>query len=327
MIDGVEIVKPIWVKPEELEQFKWAEKLENKPLYWHIRSLCQEHPSVFLAHAASDSSRTSSSKKLGLETHCARLANEFNLLGINAFLPMHAVPLSAFAQAMAKRGAPISIYLSEEKEKIKLTFLGANGGLFDTRDFANQKPKEPTGKLGVTGATKVLEGYIFDISTLADMAAESSAGYKKLQIPFSLIKELIEENSSLGSISEKENGQFSAKISADGQKIKIFDEKNQKIDARAIAETIFSYLKKERFANGSVIGPEAMPGQVAEDEDFVEVFSLEELHYQGAYADLLLGWWEDGTLSHQGCSSFGDALVTALYFMEGVNSGYFNGGQ
>ncbi len=316
MMENIKIVEPMVLAPEDLTEFKWGEKIENRLLYWHLIEECQMHPTIFLAH---DVPQEDSS----LEIHFNNLAKEFNNIGINAFMPMHPVPLSAFAQVMAKKAAPISIYLTEVENKLKLTFLGSNGALFDERNFRRQKPKEAVVKPAVIGATNIIDDYISDLSALADTTAETNAQYKELLLPFPEIKEGTIKNTNLKSLTESPSGQFSASINSDGQSIEIFNEKSEKIEAKVMAKTIYNYLGSERFASGTVIGPSPLCDKMVENEDFLRVEDKTQLHYNGAYTDLLLGWWHDGTISHQGCSSFGDTLVTALYFIEAVNAGYF----
>jgi hypothetical protein len=44
------------------------------------------------------------------------------------------------------------------------------------------------------------------------------------------------------------------------------------------------------------------------------------MSYHAGFSDLLVGWWNDGVLAHQGSSCFGDAILTAIYYLEAHRS-------
>ncbi len=110
-------------------------------------------------------------------------------------------------------------------------------------------------------------------------------------------------------------------ISPDGQALWLNDRKRGNIAATEIAAVITSYLVKERLASGTVVGPRELQLQVAEPPEFMTVSgSSFDMNYHAGFADLLVGWWDNGIIAHQGSSCFGDAVLTAIYYLEALRS-------
>lgn len=313
MILETDKLGPICIEADSAESLKWSELPENMLFFRHICKLCSDYPSIFLAYSA-----TKDVKDIAQIT-----AHGFTELGINVFMAPYAVPICAFSQAVALRNAPIGIYLSKDDKHrgILLTAIASHGGLFDLRDVNNEKTTLNLSKTGVIGETNMTDAYIENLAGLADSGIEPGIGFKEIRIPFPHIDELIKthKNAQILNVSDK-NG-LTATIGDDGQQLTITDTRGLIVSTEKIASSIMTYLQKERLARGTIIGQSPLLNQVIDEENYIEVKdSIYSLHFFAASCDLLLGWWPNGVIAHQGSSCFGDGILSAIYYIEAQRS-------
>ena len=303
-------LEPILFRLDEANELLWSEKPENREFFFHICNMCKNYPSIFLAYSASAMAML----KAG-ET-----AEGFSKLGINVFMPAEPVPLCAFSQAMTVRSAPLGLYLSTDdtRKLLKLTAISSHGGYFDSQDILSEKPQIKKDKTGVIGQTEMLNGYVNNLINLSDKYIEKGDYFAKLDIPFPALQKMLSEKEAPEILLKRNVIGYSAEVSDDGQKLTIFDQNNNKLPTSQIASIILKYLLKERFASGTVIGPTPLPDQEITEENYIEVSTVSDMAFNAGFTDLLLAWWHDGTIAHQGSSCFGDALLTAVYFLEAI---------
>ena len=76
------------------------------------------------------------------------------------------------------------------------------------------------------------------------------------------------------------------------------------------------------MASGTIVGPAGKVKGIP--EGIGEILEIEgscfDMNYHAGFADLLIGWWEDGTIAHQGSGCFGDAYLSAIYLLESWRS-------
>ena len=289
----------------------WAEIPANIQFYRHVRNVCNSFPSVVLARSA----------RPGLESLAADIAAGLIACGINVFMPPQAAPVCALSQAIGARNLPIALYLDADEQVANLTLaaLSSHGGPFDQQDILTA-PFGRSGKSGVAGETDIERAYVNNLAGLADQFIEDGIGFSELVIPFAGLLERLRENPALKILFQEDSGGPKAIVSPDGQSLIIIEKGGRQLQTTEIASFITSYLVEDRLAAGTILGP---TGQV---HDFARSFAgLETLEVEdsqtdflqhASFIDLLIGWWHDGLIAHQGSSCFGDAILTAVYYLE-----------
>jgi len=298
---------------EECLSMKWALRPENVVFKNYIFSVCKEFPSLILTSSAA----------AGLSQPLAEIAESLISSGINVFMPPDPTPICALSQALSSRSMQLGLYLDcdEKCQNLTLTALANHGGPPDERDVTEEAGPLP-GRTGVAGTTEVERYYASNISGLADRFIESGAGFRSIKIPFTSLEERLRSMPELQILFESDREGPQAAISDDGQVLILTDKNGVQISAKQIVSTIAEYLVKERHASGAIVGPEAVFSHAnAEDIETVKVEgSLFDMNYHAGYANLLLGWWDNGAIAHQGSSPFGDAILTAIYYLEALRS-------
>lgn len=291
---------------------KWAQRPENQAFYRHMINVCRDFPSLLLAYSA----------ETGMPEIAAEISRSLLDTGINVFLPAEAVPICAFSQSMGARQMPLGLYLSYDRE-LKLYVMAAltnHGGPIDEKDVIDQKPEilERNGVLGTTDYDRI---YLNSLTGFADPFIESGRGLKKLEIPFPQLWEKMQQQPELGILLDSDPAGITAKISTDGQAVSFLAADGSAIEHEKVCQTILEYLVKERMAAGTVAGPAGRVQPAIAEGEIIEVEgSLFDLNYQAAFSDLLIGWWDNGVIAHQGSSCFGDGILTTIYYLEALRS-------
>lgn len=299
---------PAIFKREAVADQKWAEQPENALFYRHIRNICKVFPTLLLAYAA----------RPGLAELAASLTEGFLQCGINVFMPAAASPICSLSQALGARALPIGLYLDgdETLENLSLTALSSHGGPFSEKDIFDG-PVLPVEKIGVAGVTELDSYYAKNLAGLADRFIEKGVGFAAFEIPFAVLEARLRETDGLGILFQRDPYGPTARVSPDGQGLIITDKSGKSIAAAEIAATITAYLIKERLASGTVFGPVSEISNIASNGEVISVDgSLFDMNYKACFADLLIGWWHNGIIAHQGSSCFGDAILSAIYFLE-----------
>ncbi|MDD3000921.1 MAG: hypothetical protein PHF29_04140 [Candidatus Riflebacteria bacterium] len=313
MILETDKLGPICIEAEDAKSLKWSDMPENMLFFRHICKLCSTYPSIFLSYSATK----------GVKDIAQITAQGFTEIGVNVFMAPYAVPICAFSQAIALRNAPIGLYISkDEKERgFLLTAITSNGGLFDLRDISNEKSNLNLGRTGVIGETNMTDAYIENLAGLADSGIEPGIGFKNIRIPFPHIDALIKTHKSAQILNISDKNGLTAIVGDDGQQLTITDANGSIVSAEEIASKIMTYLQKERFARGTIIGQTPLANQEIDEENYIEVKdSIYSMHFFAASCDLLLGWWPNGVIAHQGSSCFGDGILSAIYYIEALRS-------
>ncbi|HNS09510.1 MAG TPA: hypothetical protein PKN29_07405 [Candidatus Ozemobacteraceae bacterium] len=288
----------------------WAELPENLQFYRHLRNVCHGFPSTVLAYAA----------RPGLAELAAGIAEGLMTCGINVFMPPQAVPVCALSQALGARNLPIGLYLDGDAglENLTLSALSSHGGPFDEQDVQTA-PFGRGSKNGVAGETDLDRSYISNLAGLADQFIENGIGFSSLVIPFPTIEEKLRDNESLKILFQNDPSGPRAEIGPDGQSLQIFDRDGRQIAPEQVARDIAAYLVGERLASGSVLGPAGQVQGFPDSLEYIEVDGVAiDLNHRASFADLLIAWWPDGIISHQGSSCFGDAILSAIYYLEAL---------
>lgn len=308
-------MKPLYpavFKADEAFALKWAERSENQAFYRHIVNLCYDFPSLFLAWSG----------ETGMPEIAAELSRSLLDKGINVFVPQHAVPLCAFSQAMGTRQMPLGLYLSYDRNLnlYSLAALTNHGGPVDEKDILDFPPKKIE-RSGVLGTTDYDAAYLNSLAGLADQFIEDGPGLRSLKTPFADLEEKMRLRPELKILFTADPNGLDAIISTDGQGLTLKDRNGVELDAASVCSTIIDYLVNERLAAGTVVGPAGRVKPATEDGEVVAIEgSVYDMNYHAAFADLLIGWWSDGTMAHQGSSCFGDALLSAIYYLEAQRS-------
>jgi hypothetical protein len=303
---------PVKFSGPEAVSFKWAERPENKAFYHHLINVCQDFPSVLMAYSADS----------GAAETAAELSHSIIDSGINVFLPSEPVPICAFSQSIGARQVPIGLYLSAASEtgSFTLAALTNHGGPIDEQDVLEAEPKK-NDRSGVMGTTEYDRIYLNNLAGFADQFIEDGPGFKDLKIPFPTLEEKMKEIPELKILFERDPDGPEATISPDGQGIIIRQSSGKIITSEVLSEMIAKYLVKERHAAGSIVGPAGKVKPADINGEVVEVDgNLFDMNYQAGFSDLLIGWWQDGVIAHQGSSCFGDGILTALYYLEALRS-------
>ncbi len=302
---------PATFKAADVERQHWAEIPANIQFYRHVRNVCNGFPSVVLAWSA----------RPGLESLAAGIAEGLMNSGINVFMPPQAAPICALSQAIGARNLPIALYLDADEQVANLTLaaLSSHGGPFDQQDILTA-PFGRSGKSGVAGETDIERAYVNNLAGLADQFIENGTGFSELEIPFSALLDRLHENPALKILFQQDPEGPKAIVGHDGQTLTIIEKDGRQMQTTEIASFITSYLVEDRMAAGTLLGP---TGQV---HDFARSFagletieiddSLTDFHHRASFIDLLIGWWHNGLIAHQGGSCFGDAILTAVYYLE-----------
>jgi hypothetical protein len=268
---------------------------------------------VILAYSAAD----------GLADFAATLTESLLSLGINVFAPEEASPVCSLAQALTSRSIPHGLYLDrvDNGSMLSLSLLAGHGGPLDEKDILNQPPAEKAAKSGLAGSTELVRYYVNNLAGLVDRYVESGHGFREIHIPFSAVDRRLRELSELGIIFEKDPDGLAAYVSNDGQSLQLVDKNGHNLDTSIIAAEITRYLVEERLASGTIVGP---AGQISDFSTGCETLGVEggafDMSYRAGFTDLLVGWWGNGVCAHQGSSCFGDAILTAIYYLEAHRS-------
>ncbi len=308
-------MKPLYpaiFKAEDAFALKWSQHPENQTFFRHIMNICQDFPSLLLAYSA----------ETGMPEIAAEISRSLLDSGINVFLPSEAVPICAFSQSMGARQMPLGLYLDYDRE-LQLYVMSAltnHGGPIDEKDVIDKKPEIST-RTGVLGTTDYDRIYLNSLTGFADPFIEPGRGLKKLEIPFPQLWEKMQQQSELSILFKPDPDGLTARISPDGQAVSLFAPDGSPIDHEKVCHTILEYLVKERMAAGTVAGPVGRVQPASADGEIIEVEgALFDLNYQAAFSDLLIGWWDNGVIAHQGSSCFGDGILTTIYYLEALRS-------
>lgn len=297
---------------EECLSMKWSLRPENIGFRNYIFSVCREFPSLILASSAAP----------GLSQPLAEIAEGLISAGINVFMPPDPVPLCALSQAVSSRSMQLGLYLDcdENCQNLTLTALAKHGGPPDERDVV-EEAAALAGRTGVAGTTEIERYYANNISGLADHFIESGPGFRSIEIPFISLEERLRSMPELQILFESDRDGPQASISADGQALILTDKKGVPIPAEEIASVVVNYLVKERHASGTIVGPAGALKNLTGD---IEIMPVEgesfDMNYHAGFSNLLIGWWNNGSIAHQGSSPFGDAILTAIYYLEALRT-------
>lgn len=302
---------PAIFSAEHLNAMKWADRPENVAFKNYLFNACREFPSLILA----SSSRPGMSEALGA------VAEGLIGIGINVFMPPDPSPICAVSQAVSSRNIQMALYLDADVscENFTLYVLTKHGGPPDEKDVCEAQPL-PGGRTGVAGTTELDRYYASNVSALADHFIESGRGFSSIAIPFPVLEERLRSMPELSALFEHDPNGPAASVSADGQILQLTDRNGRIISPEQVAARIAKYLIKERLAAGTIVGPEKLAALPEEVETLKIAGSSFDMNYHAGFADLLIGWWSDGTMAHQGSSCFGDAILTAIYYIEALRS-------
>ncbi|KAF1079656.1 MAG: hypothetical protein GQF41_3971 [Candidatus Rifleibacterium amylolyticum] len=309
-------MKPLYpaiFNESQASRLAWAELPENRIFYNHLLNSCRTFPSLILAYSAAE----------GLPDLAATITESLLSAGINVFLPAEAAPVCSLSQALTSRNMPHSLYLDRvgDDSMLTLTLLASHGGPLDEKDILDAQPAVPPQKSGLAGTTELDRYYVNNLSGLVDRFIEDGPGFKDIEIPFSGLEKSLREAADLSILFESDPNGPSVRVSRDGQGLQIIDKSGRAVEAGEIAGDIARYLVKERFASGTIIGP---AGQVSDFSTGCETLGVAgssfDMSYHAGFSDLLVGWWDDGVFAHQGSSCFGDAILTAIYYLEAHRS-------
>lgn len=309
------LLYPAIFAEKQAEGLKWGALPENTRFFRHVLNIRNSFPSLILA---------SSAAKGCLETATV-IAQGLLECGINVFQPAYSSPVCALTQGLAERNMPLGLYLDKKNnsDKYALYAISRHGGLFDEKDILEGDTPLKIGKTGVLGTTELNLYYLKNLAGFADRHIEPGIAFSELEIPFIGLKELAQKTSGLEILCQKDDSGPSAVISADGQRLTIIDKARGQLKPKEIAGTIAKYLVSERSAYGTIISnsSEACDFDTGCEtmgiNDMGEFNSL-NLAYEAAFTDMLLLWAPDGVIAHRGSSCFGDALLTAVYYLEAL---------
>jgi hypothetical protein len=308
-------MKPLYpaiLNPDEAISLKWTQRSENRSFFNHILRVCHDFPSLLFAYSETDNAKAIA----------AEISRSLLDLGINVFLPAQAVPLCAFSQSVSARQVPIGLYLTLNPDTgyYNLLAITNHGGPIDENDV-NDKKIEKNENQGVMGTTDYNRVYLKNLAGLADPFVDPGVGFSNFDIPFSLIADELKTLPETKNIFGKDPDGPSAILSPDGQGLTVISPEGNKISDQELCETILAYMIKERMASGSIVGPAGKYFRSAESCEYVEIEGgLFDMNYHAGFADLLIGWWPGGIIAHQGSSCFGDGILTAIYYLEGLRS-------
>lgn len=300
---------PIKFKPEEAADLAWSIPNDNVAFYRHLSNICYDFPSILFA--------TSATPKV--EAPAALIIESLRNMGINVFRPSEAAPLSTLSYALMDRSMPLGLYLTDCGENLKMYAITKHGGYFDQKDVIH-KISAKSYYLGVRGETDIETSYIAHLEAFCDRFASKKTGFNQLVIPFNNIEKKIAESEPLSHLTQKYKDGPTLEISQDGQRLKVFDTFGKEIPHKKVVETLCTYLTKERMATGTILGPEHTKVDTDNVKSLKVEGSVHDLQHQSSFYDLLLAWWHDGIIAHQGNGCFGDALLSSIFYFEAINS-------
>jgi hypothetical protein len=303
---------PAILTADEAVDLKWTKRTENIAFFRHLLKISQDFPSVLMAYAAD----------AGLAQLAGEIGRSLLDLGINVFLPEEATPVCAFSQSISARQVPIGLYLSlnEETGYFNMMALTNHGGPIDENDLSEKEfPRsEKTGVLGTTDYNRV---YIKNLAGFADPYIEDGACFKSFSAPFPGIIEELQNRPETAILFASDTDGYEAVVSNDGQGLQLRKPSGQHVSTSEMCEVIVNYLIKERLASGTIVGPAEHSLSAGQQcEVFPVEGSLYDMNYHAGFSDLLIGWWNNGIIAHQGSSCFGDGILTAIYYLEALRS-------
>ncbi len=303
---------PIKLKFEEARKLKWAEKPENKDFFNHLKNSALEFPSLIFG---------SSADKDCIDVSII-IADELLSIGLNVFLCPDPVPIVSLAQSIGVRNMPLGLYLRKSDDDLfELISVTNHGGPLDIKDVKAEMPKL-VDRTGVIGHTEVNPIYVKSLKELADPFIGKGRGFSALESPFKKLNLELKKILELENLFEIDPEGPKVVISEDGQKIKVVKTDGSEVSPEEITYQIANYLHRERMASGTIVGPTGKVKGIP--EGIGEILEIEgscfDMNYHAGFADLLIGWWEDGTIAHQGSGCFGDAYLSAIYLLEAWRS-------
>lgn len=292
---------------DKARNLQWADLPENHAFYCHIVNTCKDFPSLILAWSASEPSAAVATE----------IADDLLKKGINVFMPAQAAPVCALSQALGNRGMPLGLYLAvDENDNCSLTAMTNHGGLFDQQDVLGAIPPDLS-REGILGVTDLERDYVNQLAGFADKFLEVGRGFRSFRMQFSGIAQKLRSDETLAVLFEPDEDGPDAEVGADGQSLKITHHDGSQISTIDLVETLAEYLIKDRLAAGTMVGPLPHPNIYGSRVELSLVEgSVTDMHHQAAFSDLLMGWWSDGTIAHQGNSCFGDGILSAIYYLE-----------
>ncbi|MBU1106890.1 MAG: hypothetical protein KKB51_09510 [Candidatus Riflebacteria bacterium] len=305
-------MKPLYpaiFNERQVNHHLWGALPENKTFFRHLINSGKSFPSLVLAFSAAE----------GMPEIAAALTEGLLNSGVNVFMPSEAAPICSLSQALTSRNLPVGLYLDRiaDQSLLTLALLASHGGPLDEKDVLDDAIDNTLQKSGLAGTTELDRYYVNNLAGLADRFIEDGVGFKEIEIPFASIEKSLREAPELKILFQSDPYGPVARVSPDGQSLQIIGKDNHAIAAHEIAGDIARYLVKERLASGTVIGP---AGQVSNFSTGCETLAVGgsafDMSYHAGFTDLLVGWWGDGVLAHQGSSCFGDAILTAIYYLE-----------
>jgi hypothetical protein len=298
---------------DQTSRLKWAELPENQLFFNHLMNSCKSFPSLILAFSAAN----------GMAALAAHLAEGLLDCGINVFMPGEAAPVCSLSQALSSRNMPLGLYLdcSGESQPLTLSLLASHGGPLDEKDILDSPVGPLQQKSGLAGVTELDRYYANNLAGLADRFIEEGRGFRAIDIPFAGLEKSLREIPELNILFQYDPSGPLARVSPDGQGLQITGSDQRMLPADEIAEDIVRYLVNERLASGTIVGPDDKVSDFSTGCETLGVSgSAFDMSYRAGFTDLLVGWWGDGTMAHQGSSCFGDAILTAVYYLEAQRS-------
>lgn len=309
-------MKPLYpaiFSESQASRLAWAKLPENQLFFNHLINSSRSFPSLILAYSAAE----------GLAEFAATLEENLINYGVNVFTPGEAAPLCSLSQALISRNMPLGLYLDriDGQSLLTLALLSSHGGPLDERDILEAVPAGVPARAGLAGTTELARYYINNLAGLADRFIEDGPGFREIEVPFAGIEKSMREIPELKIIFQSDPNGPSARVSADGQSLHVVGQDNRPVAASQIVGEIARYLVTERLSSGTIIGPAGHANDFATGCETLEVAgSAFDMSYRAGFTDLLVGWWGDGILAHQGSSCFGDAILTAIYYLEARRS-------
>lgn len=302
---------PAIFSAEHLSALKWTDRPENVAFKNYLFNTCREFPSLILA----------SSSRAGLSDALGAVAEGLIGIGINVFMPPDPSPICAVSQAVSSRNIQMGLYLDADNscQNFTLYAITKHGGPPDEKDVSEAQPF-PVGRTGVAGTTELDRYYASNVSALADRFIEGGRGFASINIPFPALEERLRSMPELSALFDCDPEGPDAVVSPDGQSLMLKERNGKSLAPEVVASRIAKYLIKERLAAGTIVGPERLQSLPEQVETLKIAGSSFDMNYHAGFADLLIGWWSDGTMAHQGSSCFGDAILTAIYYIEALRS-------
>lgn len=304
-------LKPAIFKEEDLRPGAWAERESTRRLWSHLLDVGSRFPSLTIGWAA----------RPGLSDIVEKLAGMLTRAGLNVFLATSPVPVAALSQALGLRMQPLGLYVSETADgSFSALAITTHGGPVLETDV--HEGTTGTGdRVGVMGTTDFLEPYVKRMGQLLDPMIENRVRLSSLSSPFDQLHKRMHPHPEFRPLFEYAETGPRAEISPDGQGISIHDSDGSLVPTRRLVETLGTYLTRLRGAAGTLVGPRGTAELAAGISEFSEIDGdALDMSSQAGYVDLLLGWWENGIIAHQGHAPFGDAYLTLLYLLEAWNA-------